>query len=169
MNKCITEMFACRVEVGSCLLFSVCLFLNFIFMKIPLVIFLIAALWLKWKLLQDRPFASVRWLNILCWYYLGHKVVSGTLDLVDRCLFCKWKWTAVLLLGNRIICCWSDYCPFTSALSDCVCVFFFHTHWFMLSVFTWWILAFWHKFTLNLWQLYFTALLVDHLNSITVR
>lgn len=83
------------------------------------VISFYAASWLKVKLSQDRPFALVWLLNRLCWYYLGHNIVSSTLDLVGRCLFCKWKRTAVLLLGNRIICCWSDYCRLTSALTDC--------------------------------------------------
>lgn len=60
---------------------------------------------------QDGP----NGLNRLCWCYLGHNIVSSALDLVGRCLFCKWKHAAVLLLGNRIICCWSDYWLLTNA------------------------------------------------------
>lgn len=87
--------------------------------------FLNAASWHKHKLSQNWPSALVWW----WWCYLGHNIVGGTLCLVGRCLFCKWKWTAVLLLGNRIICCWSDYGPLTSALTVIVfCLFLFRLY-----------------------------------------
>lgn len=63
--------------------------------------------------------------DIKCWYYVGHYILAGKLALVGRCLFCKWKWTAVLLLGNWLICCWSDYWTPNPAMTNCFVRLFF--------------------------------------------
>lgn len=84
--------------------------------------FLIATSCQKHKLWQDRPCLVIKWVvQILsrtqhCRWFIWFSGQMFVLQMkADSC-------AVAVLLGNVIICCWSDYCPLASAVTAVVVV-----------------------------------------------